>query len=120
MTFYITTQYLENYGAHRENTTGKFADDQAHWKFKFGDTYAVTGLDRIQDAVAFVCALTIENGLGIKEFPTSWKTYQEHQEYLASLTPDYAEFIEASIWHVNPRSPSLKYRDEENYMKACI
>ena len=55
MTFYIDTQYLENYGIHTDNATGKFADDQARWKFKFGDTYAVTGLDRVQDAVAFVC-----------------------------------------------------------------
>jgi hypothetical protein len=115
MTFYIDTQYLENYGIHTDNATGKFADDQARWKFKFGDTYAVTGLDRVQDAVAFVCALTMHNGLDIKEFPVAWKSEQEHQAYLDTLTEDYAEFLQACVWHVNPTSPTLKYRDEEEF-----
>ena len=73
--FIVTTQVLENYGAHAES--GKFADGQNYWKFKGGDTYLVEDLDREQDAMAFVAALTIENDLGYKEFPSAVMTVQE-------------------------------------------
>ena len=66
-TFFVTTQTLENYGAHCES--GKFADNHAYWKFKNGSDYIITGVDRLQDAVAFVAAITMENGIGYKEFP---------------------------------------------------
>ena len=66
-TFLVTTQTLENYGAHCES--GKFADNHAYWKFKNGSDYIITGVDRLQDAVAFVAAITMENGIGSKEFP---------------------------------------------------
>ena len=42
--FIVTTQGLENYGAHAES--GKFADGQNYWKFKSGSTYLVEDLDR--------------------------------------------------------------------------
>ena len=66
-TFFVTTQTLENYGFHCES--GKFADNHAYWKFKNGSDYIITGVDRLQDAVAFVAAITMENGIGYKEFP---------------------------------------------------
>ena len=66
-TFLVTTQALENYGAHSES--GKFNDNHAYWKFKTGSDYIITGVDRLQDAVAFVAAITMENGIGSKEFP---------------------------------------------------
>ena len=47
--FIVSTQVLENYGAHAES--GKFADGQNYWKFKGGDTYLVEDLDREQDAI---------------------------------------------------------------------
>ena len=55
MKYVISTQMLENYGAHSEN--GKFKDGNAHWKFKGGTDYIVSGLDRPANAVAFVCAV---------------------------------------------------------------
>lgn len=64
----VHTQHLENYGAHSED--GKFANGNAYWKFKGGNTYVVTGLDRRQDALAFVAAKCITNTLSWKEFPT--------------------------------------------------
>ena len=52
----ITTQYLENYGAHSEN--GKFEDGNAYWKFKGGEQYIISmsGSDRAANAVAFLSA----------------------------------------------------------------
>ena len=50
--FIVSTQVLENYGAHSES--GKFADGQNYWKFKFGETYVVEGLERIQDALSLI------------------------------------------------------------------
>ena len=66
--FIVTTQTLENYGAHCED--GKFANGNAYWKFKGSNYYQVEDLDRPQDAMAFVAALLMEdNDLLNKEFP---------------------------------------------------
>ena len=100
MQFVITTQFLENYGAHCED--GKFSSGNAYWKMKGGSDYCVSGLDRIQDAVAFVAALRIQNSLGAKEFPVEWKTYAE---WVADLPEDedYREFLLEQLQHVDPR-----------------
>jgi len=84
--FIVHTQTLENYGAHSES--GKFADGQNYWKFKGGDTYLVEDLDREQDAMAFVAALVMENGIGYKEFPSHVQTVQE---WAADLPDDAGE-----------------------------
>ena len=98
--FVITTQFLENYGAHCED--GKFTSGNAYWKMKGGTDYLVTGLDRIQDAVAFVAAIAMENSLYAKEFPVEWKT--EH-EWLDNLPEDedYREFLLEQLQRVNPK-----------------
>ena len=88
--FIVTTQTLENYGAHAES--GKFADGQNYWKFKFGDTYLVEDLDSPSDAMAFVAALAMENGIGWKEFPIEVQTVQEWAETL----PDDAGDVQSS------------------------
>ena len=102
-TFVVTTQFLENYGAHCED--GKFASSNHYWKMKGGYDYVVTGLDRIQDAVAFVCAVAMENGIGGKEFPVEWKTYAEWEANLPE-DEDYREFLLGQCQHVDPRDPS--------------
>ena len=78
--FIVTTQTIENYGAHCES--GKYAEGQSYWKFKGGDTYLVEDLDRAADAMAFVAALTVENDLGFKEFPNAIMTVQEWADTL--------------------------------------
>jgi len=98
--FVITTQFLENYGAHCED--GKFSSGNAYWKMKGGSDYCVSGLDRIQDAVAFVAALRIQNSLGCKEFPVEWKTYAEWERDLPE-DEDYREFLLEQLQHVDPR-----------------
>ena len=88
-TFFVTTQTLENYGAHCES--GKFADNHAYWKFKNGSDYIITGVDRLQDAVAFVAAIAMENSIGYKEFPCHFEQvphdYQTEYE-MAQLDHD--------------------------------
>lgn len=98
--FVVSTQFLENYGAHCED--GKFSSGNAYWKMKGGSDYCVTGLDRIQDAVAFVAALRIQNILGCKEFPVEWKTYEEWERDLPE-DEDYREFLLEQLDHVDPR-----------------
>ena len=73
--FIVSTQVLENYGAHSED--GKFSSGNHYWKFKGGSEYLVEDLDREQDAMAFVAALCMENGIGYKEFPTVIETVTE-------------------------------------------
>ena len=70
----ITTQYLENYGAHSEN--GKFEDGNACWKFKGGEQYVIsTDSHREANAVAFLSAYLQKenNNCHGKEVITSWE-----------------------------------------------
>lgn len=102
MNFVVHTQTLENYGAHSES--GKFSDNMAYWKMKGGDTYIVEGLDRVQDAVAFVMAGFSENNLSWKEFPCHWETEDEWLDSLAQDTPEYAEFKKEYAVRVSPNT----------------
>ena len=107
MQFVVHTQYLENYGAHAEN--GKFADGNAYWKFKSGETYVVEGLDRIQDAVAFVMASQSQNELYAKEFPCHWTTMEEWEEELSKDSDDYAQFQRECAWVVSPATGTKRF-----------
>ena len=100
MKYVVSTQFLENYGAHSED--GKFSSGNAYWKMKGGTDYIVSGLDRIQDAVAFVAAKEMHNSIGAKEFPVEWKTYAE---WVAALPEDdeYREFLLEQAVEVDPR-----------------
>ena len=103
--FIVTTQTLENYGAHAED--GKFSSGNAYWKFKGGDTYLVEDLDRPQDAVAFIAALVMENGIGYKEYPSAVMTVQE---WAADLPDDAGEmqscrdYYLSQVIRVSPRT----------------
>ena len=97
--FVITTQFLENYGAHCED--GRFASGNAYWKMKGGTDYLVTGLERIQDAVAFVAATAMANEIGYKEFPIEWKTESEWLDDLPD-DEDYRDFLLEQVVRVSP------------------
>ena len=97
-TFVVTTQALENYGAHCES--GKFADGKAYWKFKSGTDYLVSGLDRAQDAMAFVAAIGMENCIGWKEFPSEVMSLDE---YLDGCDEEYRDFKMKYIKRVSPQ-----------------
>jgi len=99
--FVVSTQFLENYGAHCED--GRFASSNAYWKFKGGTDYIVTGLDREQDAVAFVAAICMENSIGAKEFPVSWGSYESWRDDLPE--GEYGEHLYAQARHVDPHEP---------------
>lgn len=100
MKYVVSTQFLENYGAHCED--GKFSSGNAYWKMKGGTDYIVSGLDRIQDAIAFVAAKAMHNSIGAKEFPVEWKTYAE---WLVNLPEDdeYREFLMEQAVELDPR-----------------
>jgi len=117
MKFVVHTQFLENYGAHAES--GKFADGMAYWKFKSGETYIVEGLDRIQDAVAFVMAAFSDNSIHGKEFPCHWETLEEwFSGELSEIDSDYKEFKLECARVVNPAwgKETMKYIGEEPYI----
>jgi hypothetical protein len=107
--FIVHTQTLENYGAHSED--GKFSTGNAYWKFKGGDTYLVEDLDRSQDAMAFVAALVMENGIGYKEYPSAVQTVQE---WSATLPDDAGEpqstrdYLLSQVKRVSPLSQKIK------------
>ena len=98
--FVVTTQILENYGAHEGE--GRYRDGDSYWKFKGGEDYIVSDVDRPADAMAFVMAAFSENGLGYKEFPTQVVTYEE---WLADLPEDedYREFLLEKARAVSPK-----------------
>jgi hypothetical protein len=105
MEFVVTTQGLENYGAHQGK--GTFAAGEAYWKFKSGTDYLVSGLDRPQDAMAFVAAIGIENGIGWKEFPVEVKTFDEFKAEFGLLEDEfnreYFDFKMQYMKRVDPR-----------------
>ena len=86
--FYIKTQILENYGAH--NADGKFVNGNSYWKMKGGEDYIISGVDRVQDAVAFVAAKAMENGIGYKEFPAHWE--EVNADFETEFERDQREF----------------------------
>jgi phosphodiesterase/alkaline phosphatase D-like protein len=96
-TFVVSCQGLENYGAHCES--GRFADGNQYWKFKSGTDYLVHGLDRPQDAMAFVAAIAMENGIGWKEFPTEVETLEE---YRTKFDRDHLDFKLSIMKSVSP------------------
>jgi hypothetical protein len=100
MKFVVSTQFLENYGAHSED--GKFSSGNAYWKMKGGSDYLVQDLDRIQDAVAFVAAVAMQNGIGAKEFPIEWQTEQEWVSKLPD-DEDYRDFLKEQVLVVSPK-----------------
>jgi hypothetical protein len=100
MQFVISTQTLENYGAHCED--GKFSSGNAYWKMKGGADYIVSGLDRIQDAVAFVAAMCMQNNLSFKEFPVEFRTIEEWEAELSELSTDYQDYLVATAKRVTP------------------
>ena len=79
MTYKVHTQTLENYGAHCES--GKFEDGNAYWKFKGGTTYVVTGVDRIQDAVAFIASIITTNNIHYKEYVSEFDEATSEPEF---------------------------------------
>jgi len=109
MKYVISTQYLENYGAHSEH--GTYAHNQHYWKFKGGTDYVVTGLDRIQDAVAFVQAYLAPskrgNNLMVKEFPTEWQSYSDWRESIDGLEADHLNFALESVVYIDPRGEDV-------------
>ena len=113
--FIVTTQGLENYGAHQD--TGKFSDGSAYWKFKSGTDYLVSGLDRPQDAMAFVASFGMDNGIGWKEFPVEVKTFEEFEDEFGDLSDEanyvsreYFDFKCQYMVKVDPRDPETYKR----------
>ena len=104
--FIVSTQGLENYGAHAES--GKFADGQNYWKFKSGSVYLVEDLDREQDAMAFVAALCMENGVGFKEYPAHIQTVTEWAKELPDDAGDVQscrDYYLGRVIRVSPNAP---------------
>lgn len=84
--FLITTQYIENYGAHCES--GKFSDGSACWKFKNGQQYVVsytTTFGREANAVAFMTSYLHKRNARVdyKEIVRDWE--QIHESQIAAL-----------------------------------
>jgi hypothetical protein len=102
MKFVISTQYLENYGAHCED--GKFSSGNAYWKMKGGTDYIVSDLERVQDAIAFVMAKFGLNDISQKEYPVAFRSYDEWEAELDAESVEYAEFIRSTAKDVSPLS----------------
>lgn len=100
--YVVSTQILENDGA--EVGSGAFADGQHRWKYKGGDDYVVKGLEREQDAMAFVAAIVTTNNLGHKEFVKTIRTYEEWDNVLNDMDPRSKEFYKEHAITVNPKT----------------
>jgi len=103
MEFVVTTQVLENYGAHAED--GKYSSGNAYWKFKHGSDYIVKDVERDADAMAFVQALLHKDGnnLGWKEFPIDVKPKREWMHDINKLDEEYKAFKLQVAREVSPK-----------------
>ena len=107
--FIVSTQGLENYGAHQDS--GKFADGSAYWKFKSGTDYLVSGLERAQDAMAFVASFGMDNGIGWKEFPVEVQTVEEWEaQFHSDFDTEYLDFKREYLVAVDPSKPETYKR----------
>jgi len=109
--FVVTTQSLENYGA--QSSDGSFSNGNAYWKCKGGVNIIVEGLERYQDAWAFVAAIA-PNGIGFKEVPVACTDYDTWLDNLRSEWKDdeaFEYFRDAAFRRVvNPADPAT-YKD---------
>ena len=96
--------------------TTVYTSGNAYWKFKGGETYIVTDIERRQDAVAFVAALCIENSVYYKEFPMGdvdianawWCDVQKRAQVMGEYADEFlAHEIESLKW-VSPESTKLR------------
>jgi len=117
--YHVTTQSLENYGAHADS--GKYDDGCSSWKFKGGTDYIITGAKSEQQAVAFVAAIAMENNISWKEFPISWDEVDAH----SFMTPDEEMQIECEgkVRYPAKRIDIAMYmadrRNKKNILNAC-
>lgn len=82
--FKIQTQFIENYGAHREPVTN-------YWKFKGGSTYFIESESpRIADAVAFLATYLAGGGKHAEHsvsIPVYWEESSEEEANSAGVLP---------------------------------
>ena len=121
MLFIVHTQFLENYGAHANS--GKFSEGENYWKFKFGNTYVVDGLDREADAVAFVMAAFSANHVSFKEYPSHVQSYSEWFASVNEDRPEHWENTKRMAKYVRPQTGKqtmsyLEIEKEEEEMTA--
>lgn len=100
MDFIVKTQTLENYGAH--DTDGKFSNGNAYWKFKGGDDYIVSDVNRPADAMAYIMAAHSSNCISMKVIPTDVMTISQWEDELAELDKDYAVALLEQAIRVSP------------------
>ena len=114
----ITTQYLENYGAHSEN--GKFEDGNAYWKFKGGEQYVIsTNSHKEANAVAFLSAYLQKDNdsrygkqlvISWEALPDGWveeDTFNENNfEFTAPIYIDVEEYMEMQEMAKPTRKPA--------------
>ena len=110
MTYKVHTQTLENYGAHSES--GKFEEGKAYWKFKGGTTYIVTGVDRLQDAVAFIASIATTNNIYYKEFVSSFEEGEATQDDYGYVVLDVEEYMAANEKTRNLMKSKFIYNEE--------
>ena len=114
--YVVTTQCLENYGAHDED--GKFASGNAYWKFKGGSNYIVSSIDRPADAMAFVMAVFAQDCLSFKEFPTDVQTPEEWDRELPQ-DEDYRNHLLDKLIHVDVQDFFDGIEDKKVYALAA-
>ena len=92
----VTTQYMENYGAH--DSSGKFKDGKNFWKFKGGTTYVVTGAETLSNAVAFIASIATENNIFCKEYVSHYEVGARDEviDDCAYVKIDVNEYMNAS------------------------
>ena len=105
----VTTQYMENYGAH--DGSGKFKDGKDFWKFKGGSIYVVTGAGSLSNAVAFIASIATVNTIFCKEFVAEFEVGVKDEviDDCAYVKIDVNEYMNASKEERNKLRKNIIY-----------
>jgi len=100
MKYAIHTQYMTNSGAYSQSGEGE--EDTNHWKCQMGNTYIVSNIARLSDAIAYVAKMyTVTGSPHFMEFVTSWQTEEEWHEVIThdDNCPEYSDFMKSEAIH---------------------
>lgn len=114
MAYIVSTQVIENYGAHDED--GRYANGNARWKFKGGTDYLIKGLERAADAVAFAHAYINRDMDGVDTNTLSFKEYIcshcRYEDWLDSIADLHEEYQQLKIEELIEIDVAKMYRQE--------
>ena len=82
---------------------GTYKNGDSRWRFKHERTVCVVDCKEAREALAFVCALGLQNSIAIKEWPAKVSSYRRWKESLKSMDEELAGYEVDNLIYVSPK-----------------